>query len=168
MFAGRKREALTILTMKIQYLSTVPLLLARRLLVFAIGSAILCGGCGPKRPKTVRVEGKVKWSKGAWPTAGMIIFVPIEPAPGYPRHPGQSIFGADGKFRATTYTEGDGLMPGKYKVGVVCGEAVVGDKSSKSYVPLKYESPAMSPLELEIKPDDSAHYVEYDVPANDR
>ena len=148
--------------------STVPVSLARFALVIAAGFLMLCGGCGPSRPKTVRVEGKVKWSKGQWPAAGMIIFVPTEPAPGFPRHPGQATFDRDGNFRATTYTEGDGLMPGKYRVGVVCGEPVVGDKPSKSYVPLKYESPALSPLKLDIKPDDSARRVDFDVPANDR
>lgn len=148
--------------------STVPVSLARLALVMAAVCLLLGGGCGPNRPKTVRVEGKVKWSKGQWPAAGMVLFVPLEPAQGYPRHPGQSPFGPDGKFLATTYVEGDGLMPGKYRVGVVCDEPVVGGKPSKSCVPLKYESPAMSPLELEIKPDDSPRYVEYDVPANDR
>ncbi len=66
-----------------------------------------------------------------------------------------------------TYTRGDGLMPGRYRAAVYCGEPVDDmDAEAKSFVPLQYQNPARSGLELVVEPGGRRMYVEYDIPPN--
>lgn len=134
------------------------------------GLATLCLlaiGCGPNRPETVRVKGRVTLGGGEWPAAGMIIFTPLEAAEGFPRRPGRAFFDRKGRFTVTTFSEGDGLIPGKYRAAVHCGEPVNDmDARAKSYVPANYQSPARSGLELTVPPGSGTLNVEYDIPAS--
>jgi len=130
--------------------------------VFALAGLLLLSvaGCGPNRPDTVPVSGQVLFAGEQPGGEGMVYFTPLEPAEGFPRRPGRAAFGPDGQFVATTFEEGDGLMPGTYRVAFDCWDKPpkpVGPPS-RSLVPPPYGEPSTSPLELE---------VEIGVPQND-
>lgn len=61
-----------------------------------------------------------------------------------------------GRFRLSTYAEGDGALPGRARVGVVSVQEVPSkskkdsDPDIKYLVPEKYASPSSSGLQLEI------------------
>ena len=124
-------------------------------------------GCGPSRPETVPVHGQVTLAGGDWPAAGLIVFTPVEPAKGFPRRAGRAFFDPQGQFAAMTYEEGDGLMPGTYRVAVYCGEAIRDMESAgRSYVPAKYQNPAQSGLELTVPAGAGPIEVSYNIPAS--
>lgn len=115
----------------------------------------------------VRVEGTITCARGSWPARGTLYFTPVEPAPGFPARPGWADFEPDGRFTATSFAPGDGLMPGRYHIGIECWAQppAMGSKTPpKSAVPAKYQSPATSGLELDIKPGQGKATVQWDVP----
>jgi hypothetical protein len=83
-------------------------------------ATLACVGCGDSRPETIPVTGRLTYGGGDWPNEGVIYFTALEPAEGFPRRAGTGYFEADGSFEAQTWVEGDGLMPGKYRVSVEC------------------------------------------------
>jgi hypothetical protein len=125
---------------------------AHQLVFLAAGLMILVGlvGCGPRRPQTVPVSGRITLDGGPWPSEAMLFFG-CEPAPGFPARTGKAIVAKDGSFRVGTFgNEADGLMPGKYRAYVIC-EGTAGGKTV-SYVPEKYQIAATSGLELTVEP----------------
>jgi hypothetical protein len=83
-------------------------------------------GCGSKG--LVPVEGRVSFGGKSPPGPGYLFFVPREMSRN--RKPdrtgplsGTALCMQDGVFRATTFTDGDGLRPGTYEVRVECGAA---------------------------------------------
>jgi hypothetical protein len=70
-------------------------------------------GCGSK---TYQVGGKVSFSDGTPVDAGWVVFAPVD---------SQATVGArgriqsDGTYQVGTYKEGDGALPGKYRVSVL-------------------------------------------------
>lgn len=75
-----------------------------------------CGGSG--RPTTIPVTGSVSVNGEAPQYSGALFFAPLEVAEGYPRRGGRALFDLDGRFEATSFEDGDGLVPGKYRVRV--------------------------------------------------
>ena len=136
----------------------------RLLLLMAMAATT---GCGRSGPKVVPVEGKITLAGGEWPNKGSLYFTPVEAAAGFPMRPGTGEFGLDGKFTVTSFRRGDGLIPGRYRVGIECwaSPSVMGSKTpAESAVPREYRSPETSGLEVEIKPDQRRATVEWDVP----
>jgi hypothetical protein len=78
--------------------------------ILALG--LLLPGCSEK-PKTVKVSGKVYGPDGkeGLPAAAEIVFQPTESG-----RPATGIIYDDGSFRLTTFENGDGALPGRYKV----------------------------------------------------
>ncbi|MDY0169213.1 MAG: hypothetical protein RBS80_21905 [Thermoguttaceae bacterium] len=134
--------------------------------VFAV-MFLTIAGCGPRRPETVAVQGRVLFDGQPPPKEGMVYFAPLEPAEGFPRRPGRAEFDAQGKFRATTFDGGDGLIPGRYRVGIDCWEILpqADGPPAKSLVPAAYREPATSGLELVVEPGARSMTVEFDVVA---
>jgi hypothetical protein len=132
----------------------------------AVLGLTLLMGCGPSRPETVPVRGKVTLDGGEWPAPGMIIFTAVRPAEGFPRHPGKALFDKAGNFTVGSFAKDDGLMPGIYYVTVLCGEPVENMQSEgKSYVPDRYMRPGQSGLELRVEPGSGAiDDLRYDIP----
>jgi hypothetical protein len=77
-----------------------------------------------------------------------------------------------GSYRLTTFTDGDGAMPGKYKVAITAKDADYGklieksqggiphqrdvmkvNQQAKRLIPAKYELDKTSGLEREVKPE---------------
>lgn len=134
--------------------------------LMAVAFCITLSGCGPSRPETVSVHGRVTLDGGDWPAPGLIIFTPVEPADGFPRRAGRAFFDVRGRFDAMTYQEGDGLMPGTYRAAVYCGETV-GDMTTAaaSYVPAKYQNPAQSGLGVTVPVNADPIELNYDIPS---
>ena len=108
--------------------------------MFAPGIATL--GCGNSdRPKTVPVSGSVTFEGEPPEYPGALFFAPLEAAEGYPRRGGRALFGTDGRFEATSFEEGDGLVPGTYRVRVESWkEPPSMGRPGVSYVPKGFES----------------------------
>lgn len=121
--------------------------------------ALLLAGCGgPSRPPTVKVTGKVTFKGGAPPAEGTIYFNPVSVAEGLPRRPGSGPFDAEGNFVVTSFEDGDGLVPGTYRVRVECWKSSSGytNEREESYVPRTFEPP-------ELVVDADEEMVEYSV-----
>jgi hypothetical protein len=117
----------------------------------------------------VPVRGKITLGGGQWPKPGLLYFTIEEPAEGLPGRPGTAKFDTDGNFTVTSFDEGDGLIPGTYKIGVECWEVppTMEGPPAKSYVSPVYESPATSGLTLIVEPGSQAVTLTWDVPKLD-
>jgi len=124
------------------------------------------GGCGPDRPEMVQVSGRVTFGGGAWPKPGTLYFTPAEPAGDLPRRPGVADFDTDGYFTVKSFEDGEGLIPGRYLVGVECWEVPpsMGGPPPVSYLDSKYQNPQTSGLELDIERGQDAERLELDIP----
>lgn len=124
-------------------------------------------GCGRGEPKPVPVQGRITLGGGAWPKPGTVKFSPIQPEEGFPALPGVADFDVDGKFEVQTFRPADGLMPGRYRVGVVCWEQPPTYENSvgkNSYVPDAYRDAEASPLEVAVPPRAGPQQLTLDVP----
>ena len=132
-----------------------------------LAAALFLGaaGCGSGLPQTVEGAGLVTFDGQPPPAAGSILFLPVEPAEGFPLRPGSGAFSTDGKFQAQTFEPGDGLMPGKYLVSIECWDVPPNMQGNpgKSHVPKKYQSPQESGLKIDITPDMDRQEVKFDV-----
>jgi hypothetical protein len=124
------------------------------------------GGCGRSGPEVVPVKGTITFGGGPWPKPGVVNFVVETPAPGLPSRPTMGLFDTDGSLTVTTYTKGDGLVPGKYKIGVECWEVrpTMGGPPPISYVPKRYGSSETSGLTVSVDPGQKVVTLNLDVP----
>lgn len=124
---------------------------------------LLAVGCGGSGMPTTKIIGRVTFDGGPPPKPGMITYslVPGTGVKGLPYRPGTSPFGTDGEFTATSFKEGDGLLPGTYKVRVTClsGPPSGVPLDSVSLVPLDW-----TPEDLVIQGEEDSVSVVYDVP----
>ena len=146
--------------------SKLPPRIFRLLAITAL--AVASAGCGNSHPRTVTVRGRVTLDGGLWPTAGRLYFSPLEPAAGYTRHSGMAEFDTNGQFAAWTWSKGDGLMPGKYKVGVECWKVAptMGGPREVSYVADSHLAAAKSPIEIVVEEGKPLPDVAWDIPGN--
>lgn len=133
-----------------------------------VAALALVGGCGPQRPETVAVRGRILFDGSPPPKPGMIYFAPVEPAEGFPGRPGRAEFDSEGNFRTTSFEGPDGLVPGRYRVGVDCWDRPPRAEGppARSLVPPAYREPASSPLELVIESGTRSMTVEWDLKSN--
>ena len=137
---------------------------AKMLLIAVCG---LISGCDKDHGlPLVAVRGQVIFEGGSPPTDGNLTFVQVGDSGqlGVPNRPGRATFGTDGKFQATTFEQGDGLLPGRYQVTITCvsAEAQPGQPfDDVSFVPADYR-----PDQLVVEQDSGPIEVSYDVPLN--
>ncbi len=127
---------------------------------------LLVVGCGQRGPKVVPVEGTITFGGGSWPKAGVLNFAVESSSPGMPDRPAMGLFDTDGKLTVTTFAKGDGLIPGKYKMGVECWEVrpdIMSPTAAKSYVPARYASPKTSGLTVTVEPGQKVVTLNLDV-----
>lgn len=129
-------------------------------LLFLVGMA----GCGSKSGQlpTAPVTGRVTYQGKPVPR-GEITFVPTASQPGV-----RNAYGTldeQGRYRLTTYREGDGAVLGTHQVMIVAREELPADvgkqmtpdgilvpgKQAKSLIPERYSDPATSGLTAEVK-----------------
>lgn len=128
---------------------------------------LILTGCGRSGPELVPVDGTITFGGGPWPKAGVLIFAVDSPAIGMPSRPAMGLFDTDGRLAVTTFTKGDGLIPGKYKMGVECWEVrpdMMSPTPPKSYVPQRYGSPQTSGLTVVVEPGQKVVTLNLDVP----
>jgi hypothetical protein len=128
-------------------------------------AALVVAGCGSGLPKTIRVSGRVTFDGQPPPGPGKIYFLPTEPAPGFPSRPAKGDYDADGRYRATTFEPGDGLMPGKYLISIESWDAPpnMTGNPGKSHIPEKYQSPQTSGFKIDITPKMGPQEMNVDV-----
>lgn len=129
---------------------------------------LLAGGCGDGGYPLTKVSGKVSFNGEPPPKPGRIAFslVPGTGRDGVPNRPGSATFGSDGKFEATTFEKGDGLLPGAYKVNVICISGLPGQ--SKSYADVSLVPGDWKPDQLMISGEDRSVSVDYDIPPKNK
>jgi hypothetical protein len=128
------------------------------MLVLAIAVAAVAGGCsgGRRGVELVRISGRLTCDQGPMPAAGQMVFVPRQGAPGAtvsrPLRPGSATFAVDGAFRATSWTPGDGLVPGTYAVVVDCWKVppTMDGPPAVSLIGQAYGAAETTPLELVV------------------
>jgi hypothetical protein len=136
--------------------------------------ALLVAGCGgPSRPATAPVTGRVTYAGKPVPL-GQIMFYPEK------GRPAMGAIGADGTYRLTTFANGDGAMPGRFRV-TIQAMRVTGPPAPKSLdeelrgiggggktttewlVPEKYSHQESTLLTAEVKP--GSNTINFDLPA---
>jgi len=137
---------------------------------------LLCNGCGPSRPKTAPVTGRITF-EGDPVTAGKIVFYPEE---------GRAAIGsiaADGTYRLTTFDPDDGAVLGNHRVtiratrvaesgmpatfedelkGIVPGPPPDDRQAVTWLVPESYSRRETSPLTAVVKPGPNT--IDFDLP----
>jgi hypothetical protein len=132
----------------------------------AVVIAVSITGCGKRGPELVPVNGTITLEGGSWPHPGCIYFTISNPAPGMPGRPAVGKFTANGFLVVTTFKEGDGLIPGDYKIGVECWETpprMATGAPGKSCVPQRCQSPTTSGLAVSVKPGEKMIHVKLNV-----
>jgi hypothetical protein len=140
----------------------------RAIAALGLCAFVLCG-CGPTRPKTVKVTGKATFGGQPFPKQCIIYFNPVEAAPGFPRRPGMAEVDLKNLnvYSAKTFEGVPGLMPGRYEVSFECWEVpphIDATDPPQSYLPEKYQSGSTSGLTLEVKAGSEPMVVDYDIP----
>lgn len=127
---------------------------------------LLTIGCARPGPEVVPVRGTVTFGGGSWPKPGVLFFTVETPSPGMPNRPAMGEFDTTGRLTVTTFTKGDGLIPGKYRIAVECWEIrpeMGAATPPKSYVPSRYASPSTSGLAVTVKPGQKTITLNLDV-----
>jgi hypothetical protein len=124
-------------------------------------------GCGHRGPEVVPVEGTVTFGGGPWPKPGVLYFTIDAVAAGVPGRPAIADFNIDGRLTVTSFKKGDGLVPGKYKIGIECWETppqMGSPVKPKSYVPKKFQAANTSGLSVTVEPGQRLVKLDLDVP----
>jgi hypothetical protein len=131
-----------------------------RFLFYVAVAAVTLAGCGQQYTKQAHfevravhpVEGQVNWNGEPFPGA-TVTFHPqgwkVDPGT---REPSGDT-GADGRFKLTTYQDGDGAPEGPYVVTVLYRKVVFprdGNAYGPNLLPKEYESPETSGLKVEV------------------
>lgn len=105
---------------------------------------LLLAGCGDSLPHRVPVSGVVTFDGGPPPAEGTIDFAAIEVFGGAPNRPAMARFDTTGKFAASSFGSGDGLIPGRYRVRIQCWksppEPVPGGEEAATYIAAGFEA----------------------------
>jgi hypothetical protein len=134
-------------------------------ILLPIAMCCLVAGCGPGRPGTVPVSGRVTW-QGKPVVTGRITFYPTT------GRPATSPIGPDGGYCLRTFEPGDGTVVGKHCVTIDArrvidakaapktrkeklpgGMAVDPEAKLEWLVPEKYSQRSTSPLTAEVTAD---------------
>jgi len=112
----------------------------------------------------VPVSGRVTFDGGPCPAEGSVTFMPVKVAPGLPRRPGIGKFKSDGRFVATSFHEGDGLLPGRYTVGITCYQGLPDPKSPDPFGDINFVPSDYRPDDLVVDAEGEPIEVNYNVP----
>jgi hypothetical protein len=123
-------------------------------------------GCGPDRPELVEVSGRITLNGDPWPAPGTLYFAPVESAGNLPLRPGTASFDRQGHFTVHSFNKSNGLIPGRYRIGVECWKVKpnMEGRPTVSYIDGRFENPQTSGLEVTIEPGEGATHLELDLP----
>ncbi len=131
-------------------------------ILFAALLALLLG-CGSEPPKTP-IHGKVLYNGKPLPF-GVVMFQPVQ------GQVAQAEINSDGTFDLSTYRIKDGVIPGSYRVSVICyeaqdpeGPASVENEGGGAWmgrplIPLRYTRTKSSGLTAEIVQDNNEEII---------
>jgi hypothetical protein len=88
-------------------------------LLTALLAMVCLGGCGSRKLATYPVSGKVTFENGAPLSTGGIIMFQSVAAKDQPVSTAAGTIEADGTFKLSTFTDGDGAPAGKYRALVM-------------------------------------------------
>ena len=125
--------------------------------IFAIG----CSGDGDM--PLVPVTGTVTFAGGPCPREGTITFSPSSVTTGLPRRPGQASFEEDGVYTASSFAEGDGLLPGTYTASFSCWDGSPSSDDPSSFERLNL-APADYFQEVVVEAGSDGVVANFDVP----
>jgi hypothetical protein len=125
-----------------------------------LAAVFLLAGCGSDGPTTVPVGGQITFDGEPPPADGAVYFAPIKVAAGFPRRPGRARFGQDGSYEATSFADGDGLVPGEYRVSVECWKSPPGTGPGGG-AGVSYVAPGFDPPNLVVTEENGS--IEYDL-----
>jgi hypothetical protein len=129
------------------------------------GLLAVVSGCGRGNGlPMVPVSGQVTFAGGPCPAPGTVNFSPVAPEPGLPRRPASGTFQSDGRFVATSFSEGDGLVPGTYRISISCDSGLPNPWSKDPWGDVSYVPKGFQPPELVVAVDSDAVELAYDVP----
>jgi hypothetical protein len=132
--------------------------------IAALLSAALLTGCSDGLP-TVPVTGQVTFAGSPPPARGTITFMPMEAKEGMPRRPGSGKFDPDdSSYEVTTFSPGDGLIPGRYAVNITCYTSPPSSAKPETFVTLNAVPESWKPEELVVEEGSDALELNFDVP----
>ena len=114
-------------------------------LLWAVGAG--CGDSPGRVGPTYEVTGQVLLKDGKPLKAGRVTFLAADDL----SPPASGAIGADGRFTLTTKVEGDGAVPGQYKIRVEPATSVVKNGATKPPFPAKYVDADSSGLAATVK-----------------
>ena len=123
-----------------------------------------CGGCSSDQPVTVPVSGRITFGGGACPAEGTIVFSPVAVEKNLPRRPGTARFQQDGAFTVTSFREGDGLIPGRYRPIISCWKDEPRNDDPSSFERLNYVPSDYKADEVVVSSAGAAVMVKIEVP----
>ena len=117
-----------------------------------VGISLLLTVCGSRGYELVEVSGQVTLDGSAMPGEGTLFFTPVGAADGQPKRPAVADFAVDGRYRASSFGKGGGIVPGRYLVAVHCWKTAYTMESgpAESYIPFHYTAANTSTLELTV------------------
>lgn len=136
----------------------------RRRVGWLAALAIAISGCGGESLPLVSVKGVVTFGGGDCPAPGNVTFQPLEVAAGLPHRPASAKFGTDGRFEATSFRPGDGLVPGSYKVSITCYTGLPDPSSKDPFGDINEVPSDYAPEVLVVEADSDPVVQNYDVP----
>ena len=125
---------------------------------------LLISGCGHGGPEVVPVGGQITLGGGPWPTAGVLYFTPVKSD--ISQRPGLAHFDIEGNFKVGSFSDADGLIPGRYKIAVECWRVAptMGGAPAVSNVSAKYQNASTSDLEVTVVSSTPQTNLQLDVP----
>jgi hypothetical protein len=129
-----------------------------------LAAIITCVGCSNDKLVTIPVSGHVTFGGGACPAEGTIVFSPVAVEKSLTRRPGTARFQQDGAFTVTSFREGDGLLPGRYRPIISCWEGEPRNDDPSSFERLNYVPANFKPDEIVVARSDAKVEVNVDVP----
>jgi hypothetical protein len=136
------------------------------------GAACLVQGCGSGYPTTVSIQGTITY-RGKPINKGEVQFSPKEDATGKPRRLAVGEVDAQGNYSLSTFTKGDGILPGEYVVTITLPkrksgvEVVEGAAATEQFVPAIYSELDKTPLKATI-PADASGALRFDFDLKDQ
>jgi hypothetical protein len=123
--------------------------------IYFLVSAFAVLGCSrksfPPNPKTVPIRGKVLLAPGKPLNGGHLIFHNKDPKRAAIE--GHAELETDGTFKASTFGQDDGLVPGSYVVTIepISYKGKTPKQVNADVIPKKFQKRDTSTLEVEIK-----------------
>jgi hypothetical protein len=145
-------------------LSILPILLFQKIAIVSCIFTLSFAGCGKQGLTTIPVQGQVTF-KGNPLTNAEIAFHPSKLYADGPNRIAVGKLDAEGRYKLSTVTHGDGIQPGEYGVVIVPREGGrvidAGENEPVSQIPRMYSLISTTPLKATI-PADASGGMQFD------